>query len=126
MRYFLIIILGFASLFMVEIQAANDSNELPGIYRTELPSASGMGRVIHLLLYPDNSFVFIEKYLGREPDAGFVSSGQWRQADTVLELSLSQRDGEPIQEQLKFQIQDKRLAYQGQDYGVDGLHLEQR
>ncbi len=88
-----------------------------GIYRGELPSASGPGRILTLDLRLNGFARFIEDYQREEP---FIQDGTWvLDGDLVRSSFLSAR--------LVWKIHPEELRLhlpENQDYGTDGIRLK--
>jgi hypothetical protein len=96
------------------------------VFEAKLPAASGGPRVVLLILFPDNSCLFTEKFLARPPDAGFMSSGRWETPADNETILLHLVDERLKQRELCFKVRQDTLTYQGEEYGSVGLLLKRR
>ncbi|GAA4651552.1 hypothetical protein GCM10023116_38360 [Kistimonas scapharcae] len=87
------------------------------VYAAALPSASGSGRFVELMLFPDSDALFVEAYLDHPKDKA-VRAGHWVRSGSYIDLTLDQG------ETLSFLWQGNYLIYEGNAYGSAGLTLE--
>jgi len=107
--------------FTLPLSAGREAAE---IYAGALPTASGSGRVVTLILYPDGSCLLIEKHLDRDPPGGFTSAGIWEEGPGPAERTVRLAGPDGTTREMRFEASKGDLQYIGTEFGAVGLHLK--
>jgi len=85
------------------------TDEPVGTYVAELPSASGMGRLIVLHLFENGNALRTSTYVG-EPQGDYVEEGTWKVLDGEVKVLLANPDdaSEEINLSFKYDIEGLR------------------
>ncbi len=79
-----------------------------GTYVAELPSASGMGRVILLHIFENGNAIRTSVYVG-EPKGDFVEEGTWTVKNGILSLTLANTAEDSEEIELQFKVEPEGL-----------------
>ncbi len=79
-----------------------------GTFAAELPSASGMGRLIVLHIFENGNAIRTSIYVG-EPKGDYIEEGTWVVKNGVLSLTLANTAEAPEEIELSFNIEQGGL-----------------
>jgi hypothetical protein len=113
MKFKSIIIAMFAAIILVGIGIANEKAEtIPdpffGSYVTELPSASGMGRLIVLHIFENGNALRTNVYIGK-PNGDYIEEGTWSIQDGILTVIIANTAEPPEEIELIFTVEENGL-----------------
>ncbi|MGC9316009.1 MAG: hypothetical protein ACP5G4_10360 [bacterium] len=79
-----------------------------GTFAAELPSASGMGRLIVLHIFENGNAIRTSIYVG-EPKGDYIEEGTWTVKNGVLSLTLANTAEPPEEIELSFKVEQDGL-----------------
>jgi len=102
--------LGCAALKVPSHSVSESSSIAPeGVFVAEMPSASGMGRLIAIHLFENGKALRTNIYIG-EPDGDYLEEGSWSAEDNTVKLVLKSAAQPPVEVELILRLDRNGLT----------------